>query len=184
MTQQLNTRPRISADLEEVTVLPGRWRNFRGLKTEMNAEGNRNFNVVLSPEQAARMRLDGWRVKEKAPYTPQGELPDEGAEPDFYLNVKVGYKFAPPSIFTITTVKTPIGEGLVGTLDDLRILTADIQISGRWSDMAGGGYTAYLRKGFFVVEQDNLDKKWDLVPTAGAASGEGGTNEESEEDWR
>lgn len=178
--QQQDNRPRIKADLESVSILPGRWRNFRGVATDYNNEGNRNFNVVLDAETAARMRMDGWRVKEKAPWAPEGELPDDGAEPDYYINVKVGYKWSPPQIYLITNVKTPIGESLVGDLDDLEILNADITLSGKWNDMAGGGYTAYLREGYFVIMQTNLARKWDNVPMAGAQEAVGRDTQEQD----
>src|SRR6476661_3199141 len=96
-------------------VLEGRrilFRNFEGKEGRFNAEGNRNFNVVLEPEEAEAMEKDGWNVKYLQPR-------EEGDEPLPRLEVTIKYgKGRPPRVILITAKgKTALDEDMIKLLD-------------------------------------------------------------------
>ena len=63
------------------------FKNLSGNEGKFNAAGNRNFCVLLSPEEGKALREEGWNVKELKPR-------EEGDLPQGYLKVKVNYKSA------------------------------------------------------------------------------------------
>ena len=72
------------------------FRNFTGREGQFNAEGERNFCLLLNPEDANQMSADGWNIKVLKPR-------DSDDAPQPYVQVKVGYKVFPPTIKTITS---------------------------------------------------------------------------------
>lgn len=142
--------------MEDVTVLPGTWRNFSGKEGAYNREGDRNFAVRLPDDVAKAMAADGWNVKMTKPQ--DGE--DEGNP---YLSIAVSFKGRPPEIYVITTAKgrVRLGENEVATLDWLNYDVADIIVSPyEWSVRENSGIKAYLQKMFVVIKEDALDLKW------------------------
>ena len=142
--------------MEDVTVLPGSWRNFSGKEGSYNREGDRNFAVLLPPDVAKRMAADGWNVKTTKPQ--DGE--EEGSP---YLGIAVSFNNRPPEIYVITQSKgrVRIGEDEVGTLDWLNYDVADIIVSPyEWSVRENSGIKAYLHKMFVVIKEDALDLKY------------------------
>lgn len=131
------------------------FRNFTGLAKEFNSEGDRNFSVVLEPETAKKMMEAGWRVK-------QLKAREEGEEGDYHLKVKVNYKTGrPPRCVLLTSQnRTELGSEEVSIFDMADIQKADLIINGYWSDMAGGGYTGYLKTLFVTINEDDLEKKY------------------------
>lgn len=131
------------------------FRNFTGIAREFNSEGDRNFSVVLDPELAKKMKDAGWRVKQLKPR-------EEGEEGDYHLKVKVNYKTGrPPRCVLITSNnRTELGADEVSMFDVADIKNADLIINGFWSDMAGGGYTGYLKTLFVTINEDDLEKKY------------------------
>lgn len=53
--------------------VPLLWKNFSGAKGVYNNEGNRNFNIELTPEIAKQLKDYGFNIKERVPNDP--ELP-------------------------------------------------------------------------------------------------------------
>lgn len=154
----------IFAEIENVEILPGNWRNFKGEKRQYNAEGSRNFSIGLTEEQAAVLLNAGWPVKSRERKLDEDE---GGIVTQWFMKIKVNFGYKPPMIYQITNGgKVMIGEGLVGTLDHLIFTSGDVQITGRPHDMNGGGYTPYLNKAFLVLQEDALDLKWAHIPTA------------------
>ena len=59
------------------------FRNFAGVGTEFNREGDRNFTwVIENPELAEELKHRGWNVRTRPPRDPDGE-------PEYLLAVKV-----------------------------------------------------------------------------------------------
>lgn len=131
------------------------FRNFSGLAREFNSEGDRNFSVVLEPELAAKLKAQGWRVK-------QLKAREEGEEGDYHLKVTVNYKKGrPPRCVLISSQnRTDLGSEEVSVFDTADIKNADLIINGWWSDMAGGGYGAYLKTIFVTINEDELEMKY------------------------
>lgn len=142
------------------------FRNFAGEERKYNAEGDRNFSVILTEEVAEQMLADGWNVKRLKPRE------DEEAEVGSpYIQVSVGYKFRAPRITMIgdtTKKRTEIGEDLVQLLDWVDIVTCDIIITPyNWSipprrpgQQAEEGVKAYLKTMYITIEENELDLKY------------------------
>lgn len=146
--------------MEDVTVLPGSWRNFSGKADQYNAEGNRNFSVLLPRDVAGAMAADGWNVK-----TTKAQDGEEEGEP--YLNISVSYKGRPPEINVITQSRgrVQLTENEVATLDWLNYDIADVIVSPyEWTVRENHGIKAYLHKMFVIIKEDALDLKYAQVP--------------------
>jgi hypothetical protein len=146
--------------MEDVTILPGSWRNFSGKASQFNSEGDRNFAVLLPNDVAKAMSADGWNVKTTKPQ--DGE--DEGNP---YLGISVSYKGRPPEVWVITKSRgrVKLGENEVATLDWLNYDVADVIVSPyEWVVNGKTGIKAYLQKMFVVVKEDALDLKYADVP--------------------
>lgn len=144
------------------------WPNFSGAADKYNAEGDRNFNLHLTKAQADELAAAGWNVKCKFP------RPEENTdEQEERCVLKVTLKFRdrtgelkknPPQITMIgnrTRNRTVMGEDLVGLLDASEIVEADISfVPYFWESATGTGVSAYLRKLYCVIQEDELDEKW------------------------
>lgn len=131
------------------------FRNFGGAERPYNSEGDRNFHVVLEPDLAKVLEDEGWRVK-------QLKSREEDEEGDKHMKVIVNYKKGrPPRCVLITSNnRTELGMDEVGLLDAADIKKCDIMLNGWWSDMAGGGYSAFLKTIFVWIREDALELKY------------------------
>jgi hypothetical protein len=171
-TQQ-QIRDEIGAHIEvgEVFTIQGArilWPNFSGAADKYNSEGDRNFNLHLTKEQADELAAAGWNVKCKFP------RPEESTEEQEERCVlKVTLKFRdrqgelkknPPQITMIgnrSRNRTMLGEDLAGLIDASEIVEADVSwVPYFWESASGIGVAAYLRKLYVVVQEDELDEKW------------------------
>jgi hypothetical protein len=131
------------------------YKNFAGKPGTFNAEGQRNFSVWLTNEQAADLRQIGWNpklIKRTAEF--------EEADREWHLKVNVSYDNRPPRIFFITrssNSRNPIDEEIVGLLDRGLFDKVDVTLSPYNHKMNGGGVTAYLRTMYCVLHEDPLD---------------------------
>lgn len=150
----MNNKP-VNLVLKDARIL---FQNFAGSKKQFNPEGARNFCVVIPDELAPQLMNDGWNIKELKPM-------EEGLPPTPYLKVNVGFGPYPPTLFMVTNQKTLLDETTVGLLDASYIVNADVIISASFYEVNGrSGYTAYVQKGYFEIEQDELDLKYQDVP--------------------
>jgi hypothetical protein len=143
------------------------WQNFAGVEGPMNAEGHRNFCVVLSEEDAARMAADGWNVKYRTP-------PNPDDEPFPYIQVTVGYKYLPPRVVIISSRgRTPLDQTMVSLLDQMDVRTWDVIIRPRvWERNGRSGVKAYLKTLFAILNEDDLEKKYAHIPEIGSEGGD------------
>ena len=131
------------------------YKNFTGRESDFNAEGDRNFSVVLDPEAADKLSEDGWNVKCK--------LPEEEGQVKFcHLPVAVKYNQYPPNIVMITSKgRTVVDEQLCTSLDGLEFAVVDIIIRPYHYDFAGNqGIKAYLKTMFVTIDEDPLARKY------------------------
>ena len=143
------------------------YKNFSGKKTEYNDEGNRNFGVLITDEDAARLVADGWNVKYMKP---RDDDPDEYRQP--WLPVKVKFGMYPPIAYMIlpnkgNPKKIKLDEETIGQLDWSYVESCDMQIRpynypGRPGRPAG--VTAYLKCLYATIRQDNLEVKYGSIP--------------------
>jgi hypothetical protein len=175
-TQQ-EIRDRLGCDIsvgDVVTIQNAQilWPNFSGAADKYNSEGDRNFNLHLTRQQADELTRDGWNVKCKFP------RPEENTdEQEERCVLKVTVKFRdrqgelkknPPQITMLgsrTRNRTMLGEDLVGLLDSSEIVEADLSmVPYFWETGTGIGVSAYLRKLYVVIREDELDEKWAEAP--------------------
>lgn len=138
------------------------WRNFEGREGQFNLKGNREFSVVLTPQEHNDLGALGWNVKMREPR-------EEGEEPLLYITVAVGYKFKPPRITMITSrARTPLGEDSVGVLDWANIEKVDlIARANEWTVNGKSGMKAYLQTMFVIIEEDELERKYAINEVGG-----------------
>ena len=134
-------------------------RNFRGEERRwqgkiINAEGNRNFILILPDELVGDLIAEGWNVK-------QFKNGEDGEPGDYFINVKVNFSYKPPTIWLVSTktdgtkTRTRLDEDTVGELDfadivDVKILVKPVvrQSTFTGEDMV----TAYLETMYVEVE--------------------------------
>lgn len=138
-----------------------RFRNFAGKEGRYNKEGDRNFCLLLDPEDADEMLKEGWNVRFLNPR-------DEGDEPTPYIQIKVGFggKGRPPKIVIVTNRgKTQLDEDTVNTLDWAEIEKADIAINPYHYEVNGkSGIKAYLKTMYVTIAEDDFEDRYYDVP--------------------
>jgi hypothetical protein len=126
------------------------WRNFAGAQKRYNAEGLRNFHVVIDEETAQLLMKDGWNVKAHK------STEENGA--DWYtLKVSVRFDNYPPSIILKNgNVRTQLNESMLEILDWAEITSSKLMINGsRYETPTSSGVKAYLsRMVVSIAEQD------------------------------
>lgn len=141
--------------------------NFKGAASEFNAEGDRNFCVVLDPDIAEYMMEDGWNIK---------KLKDREDSPgDYYMQVSVKHRnrdgdlVRPPKIWVVSSNgRTDLGEHEVDILDFLAMQRVDVIIAPYHYNIRGEkGIKAYLQTMAVVKSEDYLELKYAEVPMAG-----------------
>lgn len=151
---------------ESITIQDAKilFRNLAGQERQYNSEGTRNFSVVLSPEEADEYKKRGWRVKQLKPQ-------EDGTPGDYHLKVNVNYKTGrPPRVVLLTSQgRTDLGPDEVAMIDVADIEKADLVLNGWYSDLNGGGYSAYLKTMFVKIREDELELLYASVPAANAA---------------
>ena len=139
------------------------FRNFGGAERQFNAEGDRNFCVMLDkhPEALEHMERNGWNIKTL-------KAREEGDEPRPYVQVKVEYrKGRPPRCILVSGRKRPdLGADEVGLLDVAEFQNVDVLLTGyHWEIKRGDdtqtGVKAYLKTGYFTIVQDPLVEKYE-----------------------
>lgn len=138
-----------------------RFRNFAGKEGRYNKAGDRNFCLLLNPEDADAMLKDGWNVRFLDPR-------DEGDKPTPYIQIKVGFggKGRPPKIVLVTKRgKTQVDEDTVNTLDWAEIEKADIAINPYHYEVNGKfGVKAYLKTMYVTIAEDDFEERYYDVP--------------------
>ena len=143
--------------LEDAKII---FRNFSGVEREYNSAGDRNFSVVIPPDLAKKLIDEGWRVK-------QLKAREDDEEGDYHLKVNVNYKKGrPPRCVLVTSrQRTDLGAEEVGIFDSADIKKVDLIVNGWYSDMAGGGYSGFLKSIFVTLHEDALELKYaDGIP--------------------
>jgi len=142
--------------IEDANVV---FRNFAGREGMYNAEGQRNFCVILDDKPAEEMAADSWNIK----YLKARE---EGDTPTPYVQVAVGFKGRPPKLVLITSRgKTELDEDEAELLDWVDIAGVDLIIRPyNWSVNGKSGVKAYLKSIFVTVDESALDIKYAEVP--------------------
>lgn len=136
--------------------------NFAGQEEQFNREGDRYFNVAVPPEEVDQLREQGWNIKE---WTGK----EEGDETEYFIKVKVSYKFRPPRLVLITSRgRVPLDEETCEMLDWTEFEFVDVIINAsRYNINGRQGVSAYLKTGMFVIHEDELEQKYSHLPEIG-----------------
>lgn len=129
------------------------YRNFSGVGSQFNREGDRNFGLVIPNQEIADLLLEhGWNVKIKEPR-------EEGDMPFMFLPVKIKFNDRGPSVYLRSGSKqNRLNEETIGMLDNIDIRSVDMDIRPYdWVMYEGtknekSGRTAYLQS--ILVEQE------------------------------
>ena len=130
--------PRSILQIDDAKII---YRNFAGVGSKFNREGDRNFAVLIEDEALAeQLTNDGWNVKIKLPR-------DEDDSPFMYLPVKVKFIERGPSAYLmIGRHMTRLDEESIACLDKINILSVDLDIRPfDWEVNGKVGRTAYLQ---------------------------------------
>lgn len=137
-----------------------RFRNFSGNPGQYNAQGQRNFCVLLPDDIAEVMKGDGWNIK----YLKARE---EGDKEQAYIKVKVNFAGPrPPKIWMITSRgRRQLDEDMVSILDWADFAKVDLIMSPYKYDVNGNqGVSAYLQTIFVTIREDELEQRYADVP--------------------
>lgn len=150
--------------MENVQIV---FRNFAGKEGPYNAEGDRNFGVLLDEKTADHLNECGYNVKYLKPR-------EEDDGPQAYLQISFKYRgrdgrmLRPPRVVMITSRgKTELHEDEVEMLDWVDMQKADIVVRPReWEVQGKTGIKAYLQSCFVTVNEDPLELKYAEVDDA------------------
>lgn len=140
------------------------WRNFSGKAGKFNAEGVRNFNVVIDEEAYNKLSADGWNARMI--------MPKEDVDPDtpplYILPVKVSFGKKPPQIQLISSRgRRFLDEDTVGMLDFIDIKTCDVVVNPYNYNVNGKvGVSGYLKSLYVTIVEDRFAGKYADIPTS------------------
>lgn len=140
--------PRDILQIDDTRIV---YRNFTGVGSKFNREGDRNFAVVIPNQEVADALLDqGWNVKIRPPR-------DEDEDPFMYLPVKVRFNDRGPNVYLKSGSNlVKLDEESISCLDDIDILGVDLDIRPYdWEVNGKTGRTAYLQS---MKVTQNLDR--------------------------
>lgn len=141
--------PRGILQMDHVKIV---YRNFSGIGSKFNREGDRNFSVIIEDEATARELIDaGWNVKIKEPR-------EEGDMPFMHLPVKIKFNDRGPNVYLQSgNNRVKLDEESVSCLDDVDILNVDLDIRPYdWEVNGKTGRTAYLHSMCVTQEVDRF----------------------------
>lgn len=149
-TQKDKVQPKVPPlRIEKARII---WRNFSGSQKRYNAEGLRNFHVILDQATAALLSRDGWNIK--------SHPAREEGEPEWYsLKVAVRFDNYPPSIIMKSgKVRTQLDETMLGILDWAEITDLKLMINGsRYKTQTNEGIKAYLSRMVVTINSSDFE---------------------------
>lgn len=145
-------------DIDNISIENARilFRNFAGNESKFNRAGDRNFCVIIeNPDMAQKLSEDGWNIRVLKPRDPEDE-------PRHYLQVAVSFKNIPPTVWLITKHnKTMLNETTIDSLDYADLKNVDLIIRPyQWEVQDKSGVKAYLKTGYFTIEEDAFAAKY------------------------
>lgn len=132
------------------------YRNFSGVGSKFNREGDRNFSIIIEDQDIAdELVKNGWNVKIKPPR-------DEDDTPFMTLPVKVKFNDRGPIVYLITGKrKNELDEESIGILDNIDILGVDLDLRAYdWEVNGKTGRTAYLQSICVTQEVDRFAERY------------------------
>lgn len=140
--------PRGILQIDDARII---YRNFSGVGSKYNREGDRNFALVIPNEEIKDALIqEGWNVKIKAPR-------EEGDTPFMILPVKIKFNERGPHVYLKSgQALNKLDEETVGCLDDIDISSVDLDLRPfDWDVNGKTGRTAYLQS---IHVTQNIDR--------------------------
>lgn len=135
---EITFAPRGILQIDDARII---YRNFSGVGSKYNREGDRNFAVVIPNQEIAdELIKEGWNVRIKPPR-------EEDEEPFMYLPVKIKFSDRGPNCYLRSgKIQTKLTESTIGCVDDIDILSVDLDLRPfDWDVNGKTGRTAYLQ---------------------------------------
>lgn len=132
------------------------YRNFSGIGSKFNREGDKNFSVVIDDQQIADSLIqDGWNLKIKPPR-------DEDDIPFMYLPVKLKFNDRGPNVYLESGKnRIKLDEESISCLDNVDIVNVDLDIRPYdWEVNGKTGRTAYLQSMCVTQEVDRFARQY------------------------
>jgi hypothetical protein len=132
------------------------YRNFSGIGSKFNREGDRNFAVVIEEQEVADALInEGWNVKIKPPR-------EEGDTPFMYLPVKIKFNDRGPNVYLKSgAVTNKLDEESIDVLDNVDIIGVDLDVRPYdWEVNGNTGRTAYLQSIHVTQEVDRFADRY------------------------
>lgn len=135
---EITFAPRGILQIDDARII---YRNFSGVGSKYNREGDRNFAVVIPNQEIAdELIKEGWNVRIKPPR-------EEDEDPFMYLPVKIKFSDRGPNCYLRSgKIQTKLTESTIGCVDDIDILSVDLDLRPfDWDVNGKTGRTAYLQ---------------------------------------
>lgn len=132
------------------------YRNFSGLGSKYNREGDRNFSVVIPNDEIKDILVEaGWNVKIRPPR-------EEGETPFMHLPVKIKFNGRGPAVYVASGKSyTKLNEETIDMLDDIDIASVDLDLRPYdWEVQGKIGRTAYLQAINVIQNIDRFGAKY------------------------
>lgn len=131
------------------------YKNFRGIGSDYNNDGDRNFTIVVDEKTAKALQEAGYNIRVQP-----GRR--EGDNDRYLLKVNVSYRFTAPNIYVVDAgLRTKLTEETVGRLDGANVDYIDLSFApSRWKKGAREGVAAYLKTLYVYLQVDELDREW------------------------
>lgn len=145
--------PRGILQIDDARII---YRNFSGIASKFNREGDRNFAVVIPNQEIADALIEeGWNVKIKPPR-------EEGDSPFIYLPVKIKFNDRGPSVYLQTgDAVNKLHEDTVDCLDKIDISNVNLDVRPYdWEVNGKTGRTAYLQSLQVIQEVDRFASRF------------------------
>lgn len=164
--------PRGILQIDDARII---YRNFSGVGSKFNREGDRNFAVIIETQEIANTLIDeGWNVKIKPPregwnvkikpHRDEEDSPyrDEEDSPFMYLPVKIKFSDRGPNVYLKTgSALNKLDEESIGCLDNVDIMGVDLDIRPYdWEVNGKQGRTAYLQSIRVVQQVDRFAERY------------------------
>ncbi len=135
-------------EIEDARII---YRNFAGVGSKYNREGDRNFAVIIPNEEIKEQLVEeGWNVKIKPPR-------DEDDSPFMYLPVKIKFNNRGPAAYVRSGDSvTRLNKDTIDMLDEIDIQSVDLDIRAYdWEVNDKTGRSAYLQA---INVTQNIDR--------------------------
>lgn len=156
MTTATATRKWID-DLEiENAQIKWPFSHFDGKKDVFNEEGQRNFTIIIPPENAQFLIDEGWPIRES-------KTLEEDDPPEYLLKVHISYKYEPPKIFLIkgnrkvrVEKESELSDISRSTCDNINVIISP----SRWVHGAKTGISAYAKEIYATVKESRFSEMY------------------------